>query len=100
MTATFMVASRIFRIPLPDSHRVCMDPWEPEDHDHGPDDPPAAGRPEVLGRYAACMREHGIDLPGPDAIGPEPEVVELPFDPEGRAFLAAHAACAPILDEL
>ncbi|HLM49512.1 MAG TPA: hypothetical protein VK279_03120 [Solirubrobacteraceae bacterium] len=60
----------------------------------------AAGRPEVLGRYAACMREHGIDLPGPDAIGPEPEVVELPFDPEGRAFLAAHAACAPILDEL
>src|SRR5215203_6181685 len=98
MTATFMVASRIFRIPLPDSHRVRMDPGSLRTMTTDQTIRRAAGRPEVLGRYAACMREHGIDLPGPDAIGPEPEVVELPFDPEGRAFLAAHAACAPILD--
>lgn len=54
--------------------------------------------PEVaFQEYAACMQEHGIEMPDPesdgDAVG---IVVEGDFDPE--AFEEATAQCDPILE--
>ena len=62
---------------------------------------PGANDPKFMEarlKFAACMREHGVDWPDPKPSGSGPQMIgpELTDDPD---FQAAMAACQKILDE-
>ena len=65
-------------------------------------------------KYAGCMREHGIDMPDPVKVEgsatlddgaavtltpPTGSALALTFDPAGKDFVAADAACKSILED-
>jgi len=60
-----------------------------------PDAPSAAPTPDAYA-YAACMRDHGIDMSDPDPQTGLPTLGDS-VDPESAAFEKAHEACGDLL---
>ncbi len=69
---------------------------EPEPSDSGAAEAPSEAPTPDAYAYAACMRDHGIDMSDPDPQTGLPTVGDS-VDPDSAAFKEAHKACGELL---
>ena len=82
----------------------CPDPQHADGEVLAPGAAAPAEARKAFARFAACMREHGVDLPDPPAPGEEQVVrrldeAKLP-NPASERFRTAEAACDDHLEDV